>query len=182
MNHLESLVTEWLQFNRYFVRTSVHVGARERGGFEGELDVVGLNFQTAHLIHVECSLDSLSSNAREPKFAAKFERGVRFKELVFPGLVLPEQLDQVALLQYASSATETIGGARLVTVKEFVAEIMVGLEGKSPASGAVPATYPLLRTLQLAADAKNTKAKRRLIPAPNRTSSQKPDPAIELGG
>jgi hypothetical protein len=43
MNHLEQLVAEWLQYNNYFVRMSVQVGARAKGGFEGELDVVGIN-------------------------------------------------------------------------------------------------------------------------------------------
>jgi hypothetical protein len=37
MNHLEQLVAEWLQYNGYFVRLSVQVGGRARGGYEGEL-------------------------------------------------------------------------------------------------------------------------------------------------
>jgi hypothetical protein len=52
VNHLEQLVSEWLQYNGYFVRVSVQVGARARGGFEGELDVVALNPVTQHLLHV----------------------------------------------------------------------------------------------------------------------------------
>jgi len=43
MNHLEQLVAEWLQYKEYFVRVSVPVGPRSQGGFEGELDVVGIN-------------------------------------------------------------------------------------------------------------------------------------------
>ncbi len=42
VNHLEQLVAEWLQFNGYYVRVSVQVGPRPKGGFEGELDVVGI--------------------------------------------------------------------------------------------------------------------------------------------
>ncbi len=68
VNHLEQLVSEWLQYNGYFVRVSVQVGARARGGFEGELDVVALNPVTQHLLHVECSLDALSAEKREERF------------------------------------------------------------------------------------------------------------------
>ena len=49
MNHLEQLVAEWLQYNKYFVRVSVQVGPRPRGGFEGELDVVGINLAKPHI-------------------------------------------------------------------------------------------------------------------------------------
>jgi hypothetical protein len=60
VNHLEQLVGEWLQYRGYFVRMSVQVGPRLKGGFEGELDVIGLHFADQHLVHVECSLDAES--------------------------------------------------------------------------------------------------------------------------
>jgi hypothetical protein len=156
MNHLEQLVAEWLQYRGYFVRVSVPIGPRARGGFEGELDVVGLDLLNGHLIHVECSLDSLSWEKRNERFSRKFERGRKYVRDVFKGLELPEIIDQVALLQYAPTTIGKVGGARLVTVKQFIREILAGLEDTSPASGAVPSTFPLLRTLQLAADAADT--------------------------
>ncbi len=67
MNHLEQLVSEWLQYKGYFVRVSVPVGPRPKGGFEGELDVVALNFPHKHLVHVECSLDANSWEQRKAK-------------------------------------------------------------------------------------------------------------------
>lgn len=156
MNHLEQLVSEWLQHKGYFVRVSVPVGPRPKGGYEGELDIVGLNPNSKHLIHVECSLDSLSWDKRNARFSMKFERGRKYiKKAVFKGLVLPEILDQVALLQYAPDTIRTVGGQRLVTVKQFIQEVFDGLKGDSPASRAVPSTLPLLRTLQLAAYAKD---------------------------
>jgi hypothetical protein len=155
MNHLEQLVAEWLQYKGYFVRVSVPVGPLRRGGFEGELDVVGLNIVNKHLIHVECSLDALSWKERHDKFSQKFERGRKHIQNVFTGLTLPDSLDQVALLQFATRAHQEVGGARLVTGKLFIREILDGLQGTSPASGAVPSTFPLLRTLQLAADAQD---------------------------
>jgi hypothetical protein len=166
MNHLEQLVAEWLQYNDYFVRVSVPVGPRTNGGFEGELDVVGLHLVNQHLIHVECSLDALSWEKRHQKFALKFERGCKYISGIFKGLPLPAKPDQVALLQFASSTVAEVGGARVVTGREFIHEVFDGLKHTSPLSGAVPSTLPLLRTLQLAADAMNgVSTGRKLLPA-----------------
>jgi hypothetical protein len=169
MNHLEQLVSEWLQYRGYFVRVSVPVGRRTKGGFEGELDVVALNLPEKHLLHVECSLDALQGQKREQKFAGKFERGRRYIRDVFNGIELPDELDQVVLLQFASSKSpRTLGGGRLVTVREFINEVFDGLKATSPSSGAVPSTLPLLRTLQLAADAKRgSLTENRLVPLPS---------------
>lgn len=150
MNHLEQLTSEWLQFNGYFVRVGVQVGPRPRGGYEGELDVVAIHLRRSHLLHVECSLDALSWEERERRFAAKFERGRRFAHGVFNGMPLPATIDQVALLQFASSERKVLAHARLVTGAAFTREIMRGLENTSPANSAVPSTLPLIRTLQLA--------------------------------
>jgi len=66
----------------------------------------------------------------------------------------------------ARIAPERLGGGRLVTGKQFIREIFDGLKGTDPSSGAVPSTFPLLRTLQLAASAEGTPTdpRRRLIP------------------
>lgn len=165
MNHLEQLVAEWLQYRGYFVRMSIQVGPRARGGFDGELDVVGFNPKSKHFLHVECSLDALPWEARETKFRGKFERGKNFAHGLFPGLSMPETLDQIAVLQITKALRHEIGGCRLITVRELIHEIYLGLEGKSPLKGAVPSNLPLLRTLQLAADAiKGAPSPRPLIP------------------
>lgn len=160
MNHLEQLVAEWLQYRGYFVRTSVSVGPRKMGGFDGELDVVGFNLVHNHLLHIECSLDADSELKRETKFQKKFRCGRDHAKLifrdVFGDLTLPDP-EQVLVLQFSSGKNRKIGGARLVTVREFIHEIYDGLKGKSPANEAVPSNLPLLRTLQLAADAAKEK-------------------------
>lgn len=167
MNHLEQLVSEWLQYNGYFVRTSVLVGRRPNGGFEGELDVVGINMGRGHLIHVECSLDADAKEKREKRFTDKFERGRKHIEQVFVGLsVDPSKLDFVAVLQFPNKGVTTLGGGRLLHTRDLVHEIFHGLAGSTPASGAVPSNLPLLRTLQLAADAQTVPAgSNRLIEA-----------------
>lgn len=158
MNHLEQLVSEWLAFRGYFVRTGVRVGPRERGGFEGELDVVAFHPGREHFLHIECSLDAVSQVEREKRFAAKFDRGRRFAADVFAGIVLPGTLDQAAVMTMVGkrSAAAGIGGGRLIATRELVLEIVHGLKGTSPLSGAVPETYPLVRTLQLAAAAQGS--------------------------
>jgi hypothetical protein len=166
MNHLEQLVSEWLQYRGYFVKVSVLVGRRPRGGSEGELDVVGLNPARKHLIHVECSLDANKWEKRHASFAKKFACGRKYIKLIFEGLTLPDgDPDQVALLQFAAPGVTNVGGARLVTGKQFIREVFDGLRGTSPSSGAVPSTLPLLRTLQLATTADKTpsSAEQRLI-------------------
>jgi hypothetical protein len=164
-NHLEQLVAEWLQHNGYFVRVSVPVGPRARGGYKGELDVVGVNLVKHRLIHVECSLDAVSHEARDKRFALKFERGRQYIKSVFEGIALPETLEQIVVLQFSSGKTRTIGGVRLVTVRELVHEIYEGLKSTSPAKGAISSNWPLLRTLQIAADAmaKGSLSEHRLI-------------------
>ncbi|KRE03556.1 hypothetical protein ASE63_25955 [Bosea sp. Root381] len=104
-------------------------------------------------MHVECSLDGNSTEKREQQFSGKFERGRKFIKDAFRGIELPEKLEQVLVLQFASGNVRSFGGVRVVTVREFVHEMYEGLRGTSPARGAVPSNLPLLRTIQLAADA-----------------------------
>ncbi|HEU4475287.1 MAG TPA: hypothetical protein VFR71_01135 [Methyloceanibacter sp.] len=150
MNHLEQLVAEWLQYNDYFVRSSVPVGPRDQGGFEGELDVIAYHFARNHLLHVECSLDALSMPNGNPSLSLSSTEGVSTSRDVFRkvsgDLDLPEP-EQIVVLQLQAEVRE-IGGARLVTVREFVHEVYEGLKGKTPQSKAVPSNLPLLRILQ----------------------------------
>jgi len=186
MNHLEQLVAEWLQYRGYFVRTSVQVGPRDRGGFEGELDVVGYHFGHRHLIHIECSLDAQSTALRQDKFAQKFKRGRRYIKDALKAFIgdleLPDP-EQVVVLQFAGGKIREFGGARLVTVREFIHEIYDGLKDTSPQSKAVPSNLPLLRTLQLAADArKGASTSHRILQRDHRTSHsshQNPSTSLE---
>lgn len=171
-NHLEQLTAEWLEHRGYFVRQSVLVGPRPKGGYEGELDIVAVNPTTGHLIHVECSLDADSWTKRETKFSQKFERGRRFVPSLFAGLDIPSQLDQVALLLFAGEVRTEIGGGRVVRVADFVSEITSHLAKYHPARSAVPSGLPLLRTLQFAAHFGNSQlGSSALIPEHSTTSA-----------
>jgi hypothetical protein len=108
MNHLEQLVSEWLQYNGYYVKVSIAVGARPKGGFEGELDVVGLDLFHKRLLHVECSLDALAGEQREKRFSAKFERGQRYMKDVFKGWKFPLRSSRLRCSNFTAVASDRL--------------------------------------------------------------------------
>lgn len=167
MNHLEALTAEWLDYNGYFVRTSVKVGKRAKGGWGGELDVVGFHPARRHFLHVECSIDANTWQNREKTFERKFTMGRKHARELFSAIALPNALDQVVMHGYASAADQhrQLGGGRLITSQELIAEIMAGIPATAW-TNAVPENYPLLRTLQFAkmAGAKVEARRVRLIP------------------
>lgn len=153
MNHLEQLVGEWYEYCGYFVRRNIQVGPRLKGGYECELDVVAFHPSKKHLIHIEPSMDANSWAVREQRYLKKFEAGRKFIPTIFDGVILPEQIDQVALFGFASNANvKTIGGGRVWTTAEFFAEIVSDLINKKIAKAAVPEQFPLLRTIQFACE------------------------------
>lgn len=85
MRHLESLISEYLEWQGYFIRRNTKVGRLTHGGWEMELDVVALHPQTQDLVHYEPSIDALSWSQREARYVKKFEAGKKsiFTEL-FP--------------------------------------------------------------------------------------------------
>lgn len=151
MNHLEALTAEWLNYQHYFVRSGIKVGKRERGGWDGELDVVAFHPSRQHFLHVECSIDAHKWEKRELRFRKKFEAGLKHARDLFSGMTLPTKLDQVIIHGYASAPDKhrTLGGGRLVTSGELTAEIMDGLP-RNLWKNAVPEQFSLLRTLQVA--------------------------------
>jgi len=153
MNYLEELVGEWYEFQGYFVRRNVKVGKRSKGGYEGELDVVAFHPERRHLVHVEPSMDALSWAKREEKFRKKFLAGRKHIHGLFAGLNVPDEVDQIALLQFASKQRRaTLGGAKPVLVSELLVEILRELRAHRVVSNAVPEDKPILRTLQFVAE------------------------------
>ncbi len=153
MNYLEELVAEWYEFRGYFVRRNIKVGKRSKGGYEGELDVVAFHPQKRHLVHVEPSMDALPWAKREDRFRKKFEAGRKHIHQIFRGLDVPKQIEQIALLQFASKKNRTtVGGANLMLVSELLVEILRELRAQKVSSQAVPEDKPILRTLQFVAE------------------------------
>jgi hypothetical protein len=152
-NHLESLLAEWYEYQGYFVRRNVLVGRRTQGGYECELDVVAFHPVERKLVHLEPSLDALSWEKREARFARKFELGRQHIPALFAGLDVPPVIEQYAVLVFASGVNvKTIGGATVKLAGEIIAEILRELRGKRLSKAAVPEQFPLLRTLQYVAE------------------------------
>ena len=148
-NFLEQLVAEWYEYRGYFVRRNVPVGRGSGGGYEAELDVVAFHPETRHLVHIEPSMDSDSWQTRERRFKAKFDAGRKHIPTLFPGLDVPGDVEQIALLLSASKVNHpTLGGAAVQLVSELMREIMENLGDRKIMENAVPEHHALLRTLQ----------------------------------
>lgn len=153
MNHLEQLVAEWLEYRGYFVRRNVNVGRRANGGYECELDVVAFNPQLGRLVHYEPSTDTFSWARREERYIRKFTAGRRYIPGLFPGMNIPEHIEQYALFLYGSKANhQDIAGGHVLMVGDFLHDIVDHLKDKPIAKGIVPEQYPLLRMIHLSCE------------------------------
>lgn len=174
-NYLEQLLSEWYQYQGYFVRKNVAVDRRPKGGYDSELDIVAYSPRKKHLVHFEASMDAASWKERELRFRKKFEAGDRNIPKLFDGLKLPKTYEKVAVLEYASNSRMTmIGGGRVVLVKEILRDILEDFRGKDVASGAVSEAYPILRTLQFIAT--------HFVVNPTRPKSAGKSKALNAGG
>ena len=148
-NFLEQLVAEWYEYQGYFVRRNVPVGKRSRGGYECELDIVAFDPVKRHLVHIEPSMDAESWEQREQRFGKKFAAGLKHIPGLFPGLDLPEKIEQIAIFAFASRANHpTLAGRKVLLVSDLMREIIEDLSDKKIVSAAVPEHHPILRTLQ----------------------------------
>lgn len=149
MNWLEQLIAEWLEFQGYFVRRNVLIGPRERGGYDGELDVVGFHPGLKRLVHYEASSDADSWEKRNLRFARKFELGRKHIPQLFAGMNLPATLEQFVVLTIASKVSHAeIGGAPIILINELMHEIHEEMATKRIESSAVREQFVILRTLQ----------------------------------
>ena len=149
-NYLEELVAEWYEYQGYFVRRNVLVGKRPQGGYECELDIVALHPSKGHLVHVEPSMDADSWATRERRFRRKFTAGKKHIRKLFHGLQLPAEIEQLAVLVFASKRNrKTVGGGRIVLITELLEHIFRRLRSQRLASSAIPEHLPILRSFQL---------------------------------
>ena len=149
MNHLEQLTAEWYEFRGYFVRRNVQVGKRLKGGYECELDVVAFCPQRKHLVHIEPSMDANTWAVREARYQKKFEAGRKYIPGLFAGITLPTEIEQIALLGFASNTNiKSMAGGRIMTSWDMLKEVTAEIGKLSIAKAAIPEQYPLLRTIQ----------------------------------
>jgi hypothetical protein len=151
MSHLESLIAEYLEWQGFLVKRNLKIGRRERGGWEMELDVVGLNPKTPTIIHYEPSLDALTWDKREVRYKKKFElaRKYMFSE-VFHWLPSSTHIEQIAVFYNHPRGRDKIAGATIQSIDELMTEIRAAVTACGPMiRNAIPEQYPLLRTLQM---------------------------------
>lgn len=116
------------------------------------MDIVALDPAQGKLIHIETSMDALTWDKREHKFAKKFEIGQRYIPSLFPGFRIPNPVEKVVVLGYGGKGGRAkLGGARIILIAELLTEIIKHLRTKNMHSEAVPEQYLLLRTLHFVA-------------------------------
>jgi hypothetical protein len=135
------------------VRRNIFVGKRAKGGYECELDIVAFHPQNKHLVHIEPSLDADSWSIRETCYKKIFEAGRKYIPGLFKGLDIPADIEQYAVLVFASGVNHTtIGGGRVVIVDTLLRDIFHELRDKHLASNAIPEHLIILRSFQFATE------------------------------
>jgi len=161
-NFLESLISEWLEYKGMFVRTNVLVGPRKKGGYECELDVVGIDLQEKRILHYEPTMDALSWAEREKRFRRKFDAGKKYIPKLFVDFmrIHPDWIEQFAVLGFGSDAEhKTIGGGKVITARKLFQDILKDIQNKKMDKQAISENMPRLRTIQFILnyfDVKNT--------------------------
>jgi hypothetical protein len=151
MSHLESLIAEYLEWQGFLIKRNLKVGRRPKGGWEMELDVVGLNPKTQTIVHYEPSVDADTWGVRESRYEKKFRLGRKymFKE-VFDWLPSSTQIEQIAVFYNHPRGRDTIAGAKIMSTDELMCEIKGKVIACGPMiSNAIPQQHPLLRTIQM---------------------------------
>jgi hypothetical protein len=117
MSHLETLIAEYLQWQSFVVWTNTKVGKLGHGGWEMELDIVGYDPSSKSIVHYEPSIDALSWEKRESRYAKKFAAGRNyiFKEMC-PWLPASTPLHQIAVFITHPKGRDSIAGGVIISI------------------------------------------------------------------
>jgi len=152
-NYLEQLAAEWYEYSGYFVRRNLLVGPKPGGGFEAELAILAVHVGRRHAVHIEPSMDAHSWEKREERYSKRFDAGRRFIPGLLDGLEGGAPIRQIALIGLGSRTNHpTLGGGEVLTLADFMTEILADLKDSGGQQGPVPQQYPILRTLQFVAE------------------------------
>jgi hypothetical protein len=99
-------------------------------------------------------MDAHPWEQREKRFGAKFAAGRKHIPSLFSAFSDLPDIEQVALLVFAGNTEghPTVGGGRVLLIRDLMADIRAELAGRCIASRAVPEQYVILRCLQFASN------------------------------
>ena len=152
-NYLEQLAVEWYEYRGFFVRRNVPVGQADGGGAGAELGIVAVAPGESRIVHLEASMDAHSWEVREQRFARKFAAGRAYLPDALGDFGHACDLAQFALVALGSGVNHpTLGGGKMLTLGEFLVEILADLRAGEGATMTVPQQFPMLRTLQFVSE------------------------------
>lgn len=151
MNHLETLIGEYLEWQGYFVVKNKKVGRLSHGGWTMELDVIGYHPKTNSVVHYEPSTDADDWEKREARFTKKMNAAKLFISTEVLTHTKFTNIRHIAVLPSHPKSRDQIAGFELQSIDELINEIKIEVSkvGKLRQS-AISENFPLLRTLQLA--------------------------------
>jgi hypothetical protein len=150
-NHLETLISQYYDWKGWVVRKNVKVGRRDRGGYEGELDVIVYDHKSNKVIHYEPSTDADKWANRKTRYKHKFDLGKKhIPKDVFPWLKPGFKLEQIAVFFRVPEHRRAFQGGRAMSIDELVKMIRDDIEKRGRVGkNAIPEQYDLLRMIQL---------------------------------
>jgi Holliday junction resolvase-like predicted endonuclease len=149
MNFLERLVADWYGHHGYLVQTNLRFGKRAKGGYEGEIDVLGVNLKERALVHVETSGDADSWRERREKILRKFKNAE--KHYVAASGATFDSITRMAVVGVRPSRKPiTLDGIEIVSIDELMGRIKDYVRKLNPASEAIPEVHGYLRAVQFA--------------------------------
>ena len=151
MDYLEQLVSEWYEYQGYFVQRNLWVGLEVDGSYECELNIVAYHPTKNRVVQIEPTADFLNWTKREEHFQVKFDAGRKYLHRMFAAEPTPA-IEQIALMDIPGDLHQRIvAGGRIVLLSELLGSIIAKFRTFSMASYEVPEQWPLLKTLQYVA-------------------------------
>lgn len=160
MNFLEQLVSEWYEYQGYFVRRNIKFGGpagKSQGGHSGEIDVLAFQPKSGRLIHIEASSDYESWDKRKEKFTKKKFTKLAEAEYVKVLGMNPRSIKRIVVVCHSKKPsnlnwrTDSGEPIEIIDVPTFVTNILRELKQKPHARDVgIPEQLPLLRAMHYA--------------------------------
>lgn len=157
MNFLEELVSEWYEYQRYFIIRNRTLNILPGGGYEGEIDILAYNPNNDEVIHIETSSDSKDWSARIKTFKEKFRWTIEEYRNVFGLPLSVTQINKMAVVSFSANPRgdtkirfERETGATLITVPKLLTMIVNSLKNTLQTGLTIPENLHMLRAIQLA--------------------------------